>query len=655
MPPKKQNTKDTKNTQDIRSFLSSKRSASPGSNKENSQPGGATAPQTDSDCNIKVKQENDTDPHRHHFTVKFDSSKSTEHTFTCVQPCTVLEAIKSCDEYKKMKFTDEKITIKLGKSDKKYIVATHFPCICIEEDQCLTISRRSEQIEKREERENHCDKMIYPRDQYSVFYIDTQGGVNTETKTLFRSNIVKKFKCLCVYGKKGTTVEAALKRDGRFVDDLGNFHLSDNEVENLLTHCTQVVDNLNHKEFKIRLPKYTSDDDEEQHESSNCSQQLRKCDIKTIVDEINQGPVSVKTALTKTDGSDNTEEIYNLLREQFQCLKKWMESRFPGESYQEAVNLRKEDFGKIQASFSEVFRVRKLLNLSRSICRLRIVCSSVTVHGTGFVLFDNYIMTNAHLFTNHAVFQTDDWIANTTVTAVFNCENPDERTWNFFKGRPSVISLANKELDYVVLKLNPQGQNISKKTKKRKINVPPGLLNKFSPMPPNGEACVIGHPGGSVKKMDPTCIIEKEKREEAVNNYLNSYKDTMFTFLSIRQQLKDQGIENIMMGGNEADKVVTYNTLMYHGSSGSPVFDASCRVFGLHSSGFVYGHPGHTESVIELAHPLLNIFKSFVTELRDNGNEDLLNKVKEAAKGNQYLENILKDVVSDTEEPMETE
>ncbi|XP_018559718.1 serine protease FAM111A [Lates calcarifer] len=644
MPPKKRPTKD------IRSFFK-KTNDDPGSSSSTSTqrtPGGATASQTSIGCQGKVKEENGCDAtggHLHRFTVKFSRNDCKEYTIDCDQPCTVLEAIKSNEKYMRMmKCANENIVIQLGKEDRKSIVATHFPCSCIREDECLIISQKPEKIEAAQGQHY---KVIHPRGKYSVFYIDKEGGVHTKTKELFRSNAVKQFKYLCVYGEKGTTVEEALKRDGRFIDDLGKFKLSDNENPNVLTECTQKVDNLDQKAFKICLPLNKRVGDEKQQENSGASNNLQQeREMRRISDVAKQSGVSVKTALEKS-GSSNTKKIYELLRQQFPDLKKWMEERFTGDSYQEELKLRKENFGKIQQSFSEVHRVRKLLKLGESVCKIVVkdVCE-----GTGFVLFDNFILTNAHLFKGHVnerKFQVD-----TDVLALFDYEEPEpDINYYYFTCEKTLIDL-DVELDYAVIELNPEGQRPNKKTTK-KIKVPPGLLEKFGPVPKSGdkdsEACIIGHPAGGVKKMDPTFITAIQRREQAVNDHLHLYKDTLFIVQSITELITRQGIENIMMGGNKADSVVTYNTFMYHGSSGSPVFDALGRVFGLHSAGYTYGFPQHTKSVIEFAHPLLTIFDRFVSNLKEKGDEKLLEKVEEKAKKNQYLKEIL-----EADEPMDT-
>uniref|UniRef100_A0A3B4TH94 Serine protease n=1 Tax=Seriola dumerili TaxID=41447 RepID=A0A3B4TH94_SERDU len=600
----------------------------------------------------KVKKENSFDgEHSHHFTVKFSRHDPKEYTVNCDQPCTVLEAIKSTEKYKeKIKCADANIIMQLGKEDKESIVPTHFPCSCISDDECLIISCKKEKIEEAQEQQN---KIIYPRDRYIVFFIDTIGGVNAKSKELFRSSVVKQYKTLCVYGEKGMTVEAALKRDGRFIDDLGKFELSDNKNPNILTDCTVTVDNLNQKSLKICLPLNKRKSDEKQQEKEGASNNLQnEHETRSVEDVVKQSGVSVKRAVEKS-GSDNIDEIYEILRQQFPDLKKWMEERFSGNSYEEELTLRKEDFGKIQQSFSEVHRVRNLLKLGESVCKLIVkdVCQ-----GTGFVLFDNFILTNAHLFENH--IDVKKLQLDVDVWALFNYDDPEpDKNFYQFSCEKTLIDY-NVELDYAILKLNPEGPSNKQRTSTRKIKVPPGLLKKFGPLPLNGEACIIGHPEGGLKKMDSTCIIEKEKRLKAINDNLQPYTNSKFIIQPIIQVLKAQSIENIMMGGRDAEKVVTYNTFMYHGSSGSPVFDALGRVVGLHSAGFTYDtsifDPKRKESVIEYAHPLLTIFKKFVGNLVEKGKEQLLKKVEEEAKENKHLKEVLEAERANPEELMET-
>lgn len=571
--------------------------------------------------------------HSHRFTVKFSPTAPYEYPIDCDQPRTVLEALKSTEIYnKKMKKSiDENIVIQLGKADRKSVVATHFPCSCVSDDESLIISCESEKVE--EAVDQHY-KAIDSRDKYSVFYIDTVGGLHTRKKKLFRNNALKQFKFLCVYGEKGITVEEALKRDGRFIDDLSDFTLSDNDNPSQLTLCTRKVDNLDQKKFKISLPlnKGKQANDKKLKESQTASNNpQQKCDPMPVSDVVKQRGISVRE---KIGSNVDTDEIYEKLRQQFPDLKKLMESRFPDDSYQKALNLRKENFGKIQQAFSEVHRVRKLLKLGESVCK--VIIENVCM-GTGFVLFDNFILTNAHLF--KGCVEGEQLNEGIDVFVLFNYEDPEPHTnYCYFQLAHSNIYCSEGELDYAILELNPEGQK-SNQTQTRKIKVPPGLLKKCGPLPTNGEACIIGHPAGGLKKMDPTCIIEKEDRVKAIDDHLNPYKNTIFTLHSISQLIKDQGIENIIMGGQKAEKVVTYNTFMYHGSSGSPVFDNHCRVFGLHTAGFVYGFP-NKESVIEYAQPLLTIFEHFVSKLKKRKDEELLKRIKEAAKGNPHLEKM---------------
>uniref|UniRef100_A0AAZ1XKT9 Alkylated DNA repair protein AlkB homologue 8 N-terminal domain-containing protein n=1 Tax=Oreochromis aureus TaxID=47969 RepID=A0AAZ1XKT9_OREAU len=441
-----------------------------------------------------------------------------------------------CNE--KIKCADENIIIQLGKEDKKSIVATHFPCSCIDDGESLIISCRAEKVEGKIQH----SKIVHPKEHYSVFYIDTVGGLHTKTKELFKNNDVKQFKNLCVYGEKGITVAEALKRDGRFIDDLGYFELSNNQDPKRLTVCTQKVEKLHQKQFKIRLPKDKKEHNGKSQESpSNNSQS--KCERRSgseIVYLAQQEGIRVKTAVKETSGSTESQE---------------------------------ENFGKIQQSFSQVHRVRKLLELGKSVCK--VVVKDVS-------MFDTFILTSAHLFKGYV--EGKKLQQDVEVFAIFDYEEPEPVTKFYYFRAENTFTDFDADLDYAVL----EAQN---------IKVPPGLLSEFGPLPANGEACIIGHPAGG-EKMDPTCIIETDKRGQAIDEHLYQYKNLVI-IKTISDWLKEHGIDEILIGGSKAGKVVTYHTFMYHGASGSPVFDGLGRVFGLHTAGYICDSVNSDESVIE--------------------------------------------------------
>ncbi|XP_030287634.1 protein FAM111A-like, partial [Sparus aurata] len=432
------------------------------------------------------------------------------------------------------------------------------------------------------------------------------------------------------------TVEEALQRDGRFSDDLSNFTLCCQKIK---FECKCKVDKLHGKIFNIYFPQDKTVNDKKQQENQRPSEDSQnKRETRPGLE--NQKGISVRAAVEKSGNSDETDKIYTLLCDQFPALKELMQSRFPGESYQEALKLRKEDFGKIQQSFSEVHRVGRLLKLGRSVCKVIVndVCE-----GSGFVLFDNFILTNAHLF--EGCVEEDTLKKGVEVSVLFNYDVPEPDTnYCYFEVVNSYICLKKDKLDYAVLQLNTEGQGVSNpKTAMQKImTIPPGLLKDVGPIPENGEVCLIGHPGREVKRMDPTCIIEKEKRGQAVYDNVHPYMDSPSILQSISHLIRKQGTENIMMG-ELAEKRLTYKTFMYHGSSGSPVFDAQCKVFGLHTGGYVCRR-NPTESVIEYAQPLCAILKHFVNVLKTKGLEELSKRFEEAAEGNSEIQKVLKSV-----------
>ncbi|XP_075307958.1 serine protease FAM111A-like [Odontesthes bonariensis] len=606
----------------------------------------------------RVKEESTKDAvssgkHEHRFKVKFGSDDQ-KYTIDCHQPQTLLEAIKFhlADEFnEKIKGTDENIYIRLGEGADASLLATNFPCCCVDEDECLTIRSSKRVIEA----QNQTKYRLQEKEHYCVFYIENVGGKDSKSKAkqIFRcTDIREEFRYFCVYGEKSEmTVEQALKQDGRFEKHLSNFTLCDNK-NNDITKCTASLSRkMNNRYFRIQLTRSTTKGTKQPASNVKQEQQKTQCasndsqsksETISVLERAQEKGISVKEAIRETGTNVNMQEIYDLLREQFQGLKGWMENRFPGQSFQKALKVSKENFGKIQQSFRKMSTVRELVKLGESVCLLRIydTRSSLSMQGTGFVLFGNFILTNAHLFEPFANRGIEKWWEYIKITAEFHFETP----------------VGSEQLDYALLELIPESHNAETQQSETSV-VPPGLLKRFGPLPGDGGACVVGHPAGGVKETDPTCIIRKDKRDQAVDQSLEDYQNYLFTVCSIKQAIETHQL---------ADVVVTYNTFMYHGSSGSPVFDAHGQVFCLHSGGFFFGYPKPDHSVIEYCYPLLGIFKELVSSLKKAGSTALLARVCEEAKGNPHLEKIIEVVAgpkdessregesSDSEELMDT-
>uniref|UniRef100_A0A8C6SMZ6 Protein FAM111A-like n=1 Tax=Neogobius melanostomus TaxID=47308 RepID=A0A8C6SMZ6_9GOBI len=526
--------------------------------------------------------------HSHEFLLKFDNS-DLKYTIQCDHPQTVLQAITSKPEIQeKIKCEDDKIVLQKGEAHMGTAIATHFPCTLLKDGELVTLTEKKELVEVRDK---EGDYRVYQDKRYYVVNIDIEGGTKRKSK-LFKSRCIKTFSQLSVYGTENMTLKEAIERDGRFMD-FGDFQLGDFMKGKVYVFSYDKIPQHDGKAFRIYLKKHTQkaseasskDTDEAvpQKTGEAASEKASETSDTAEAGPSSAGTVAVPTTrwvlvsdvLKENQASDCTkkvEDIYKLLRAQFPELKKQLLSRNSAETLKKT--LRKVDFGKAQQTFSEVGRVKELFEMAESVCKITVgnVCE-----GTGFVLFERYVLTNAHLF--NKVMYNNSVRPDIDITAKFNYEKQNQTNTINFKVRNTFIDY-DRELDYAVLELVVSEGDESL--------VAPGLMKHCCPMPESGEACIVGHPNGEVKQFDPTCIIEKEKRRNEVNKHLQQFDQ--ITLMSVEQAITGQGIERILSPPDPIYKqTASYHTFMYHGSSGSPVFDAHCKVFGLHTAGFSYG------------------------------------------------------------------
>ncbi|XP_055762064.1 serine protease FAM111A-like [Salvelinus fontinalis] len=599
--------------------------------------------------------------HCHSFSFSFPTHKITKEEITCTKPGTILRALETNDTFKGLNQMDKK-TLKgkdiVIKSCKGYIVK-HFPCWLIEEDDLLTIEMVTHATD---ETAGVTDEET---DNYVTFSVETRAGKNSKTKQILRNIQLQSYGPLCVYAKQKQEVKQALRNDGRFSNIVfeQKCQLSERSTGSKVS-MGQIAKKLNGRNFEICLTKLketatkmgtsdsiiktktfvNSEGDTAQTslfdpspDSEGDGTQTSPSTLTTKTSDVGESS-SRRKQKRKCNPMPEHGEILKILRNQFDDLVKQIESRREDrqkKTFPEELDLMKQEFGKIRQKFSEVHRVKKLIELGASVCQV-IVDGVQGVQGTGFVLFDNFVLTNAHLFGDN-VRRNMQLLVDVSVK--FNYENPNGSDVNVFKAKTLLIDFQYEDkgkhyIDYAILEMDPQN-------KKQQKKVPPGLLREYGPVPACGGACLIGHPGGLVKQMEPTSIIGSEIREEAANKYKRENGHAIFTI--------NERYEEVMQ--ENKDDFVTYNTSFFHGSSGSPVFDDLGRVFGMHTGGFEYEdkRTQSKQSVLEYALPLLTTLQNFVIRLKEDNKQDVLTRVQDEAQKNLFLfEALFK-----TDEPMD--
>ncbi|XP_076025087.1 serine protease FAM111A-like [Genypterus blacodes] len=280
-------------------------------------------------------------------------------------------------------------------------------------------------------------------------------------------------------------------------------------------------------------------------------------------------------------------------------------------------NLFREEFGKNDQSCREVKTMKKLMELSNSVCQVRV---NGRPEGSGFLLVKGFVLTNFHVM--ESAYDQHQGL-HEEVTVHFSFESLDPVTEIGAEVMEVVAFEYEKngsgpELDWALLKLGADH------------SVCDGLLSHFGVLPPSSGICIIGHPGGGVKQIDPCYVIPPESRRRAVEQYSEKYTEEVRIQLITPTFFKNVA-ENVQL-----QQVLTYDTCFYHGSSGSPVFDEYCNVVAMHSAGYTYTtKEGPIKSVIEYGYPLSHIMERILIQVMSKGRSDVLEEFN-SCKNPQY-------------------
>ncbi|KAM9348869.1 serine protease FAM111A-like [Symphorus nematophorus] len=575
-----------------------------------------------------------------HATHSFEwcSSDMKLTNLTCNQAGTVEDSLKKSAQFRGIAAKNQNRELFIIRDGKA--ISSHCPCSLIK-DKRLTV-KYIKAIDKLkgsdESRGIDHPQRKRPSNKLVMFHLLSRGGENVKN-IMMNPEIKKNIASVSVYAYKGEKVKHALKRDGRLMNTVfkKNCALSDTQTE-IITEMSNPVDDLDGKTFKIILLNKSSppesqpgslDDayilqDEPLRSDSDGNQDSAQQSATT--ESVND---NTPTEKPKIDGNMTTEKILCEIPNS-KKMQRHLSSQFKGavkgmktqqSKLSRIQNHFRVEFGKNAQTCREVKTMKKLMDLSDSVCHVRI---NGRPGGSGFLLFDNFVLTNGHVVKN--IYNENTGQLDERVTVHFSYESLDQMDSGAEVEEVAGFEYCHDEsgrmYDWALLKLGAD-QTLRY-----------CLLKNFGFLPHSGGICIIGHPDGGVKKIDPCLIVPTDDRNQVVGRHYyenpegvvpkgSDYSD----YQGHVQLLTDRFFEGVAESVKQQRQVLTYESCFYFGSSGSPVFDEHCNVVAMHSAGYPFRNArGESQSVIEYGYPLSSIIEHIIVQLVEKGRFDVLQK-----------------------------
>jgi V8-like Glu-specific endopeptidase len=387
-----------------------------------------------------------------------------------------------------------------------------------------------------------------------------------------------KVKNLCVSASSGDTLLEALERDGRFIKPenwtlIRGDNLSKVPVETKANCCEKYFFDV---EFKIR--KRTSSG---VSESGAVEIKKEKIGEDEVNDVSSPSPMSAKRA-------SPVNSFHKKILESAQSHAKKLLAE---NKRRKLATLIETKFSKLIDQSKSVWLMQELVSASK--CVGRINAESGRVAGTCFLVTEDVILTNYHVYkdiNDDAASRQD----NPKVKVSFNHMWPNQ-TLNLGEVEVDMKDIRaqcqDESLDYIFLGLKNKGGQ-------------PGLSGKISLVDQNNftneVVTIIGHPDGREKLIDPDCRIISQ----------HTWRPELLERIQKRQPFEFNPLftckEAIM--SDKYKQKIAYDTTFFDCSSGSPVFDDQGKVIAMHTCGWVEKREEIKCSVMEFAIPMEAIY-----------------------------------------------
>ena len=247
------------------------------------------------------------------------------------------------------------------------------------------------------------------------------------------------------------------------------------------------------------------------------------------------------------------------------------------------LNFAREDLFKNASTNMPARLFEPLSSYVRSIGQIS--CGSI--RGTCWLVTDMLLITNHHVYMAMNTERIAREVPNLPITVSFDYLRPEQREHvvTVEIDEEQDPQLENPDLDYKLLRLKEhEGLN-------DRVQLGP-IVRKRSPQ--EGLVIIVGHPAGKEMQQE-TCVV--------VRNY--SWREQLerrHTELQRRHQ--DPGLhmtnDDLLRANSYQEQgCLPYDTTLFSGASGSPVFDMNGNIVAMHTQGYTLNVQGRECSLME--------------------------------------------------------